>query len=89
LIVEISVVDNGGVELSLVLHDGLVCLLADHRRKLAIPRVDVVVEILDNRRELFLGLLVEVGNCNTSSEDGIVGVGDCHICSSFCGLEQS
>ena len=86
LVVEVSVVDNGRVELGLMLHDAVVCFFADHRRQLAISRVDVVVEILDHGGELLLCLLVEIGDCDTSSEDGIVGVGDCHVCSGLCGL---
>jgi hypothetical protein len=37
---------------------------------------------------LLLRLLVEVGDCDTSSEDGIIWVGDCHVCSSLCGLGE-
>ena len=32
---------------------------------------------------------MEVGDGNSCSEDGIVWVGDSHVCSSFCGLENS
>lgn len=37
---------------------------------------------------MLLGLLVEVGDCDTSSQDGIVGVGDCHVRGSLGGLDK-
>ena len=48
--------------------------------------VDVVKEIIDDGGELFLRLLVQVGDGDTSSEDGIVGVSDGHVCSRLCSL---
>lgn len=45
-----------------------------------------MVEVGDDGGELLLCLLVEVGHCNTCSEDGIVGMGDSHVCCSLGGL---
>jgi hypothetical protein len=42
-----------------------------------------VVQIRDDSRELLLGLLVEVGHGDACSENGVVGVGGCHVCSSL------
>jgi hypothetical protein len=47
-----------------------------------------VVQVGNNCRELLLRLLVEVRDCNACSEDGIIGMGNCHVCSSFGGLEK-
>ena len=69
-----------------MLHDSLVGVLADHGGQFVIARIGVVVEVGDDGGELFLGLLVEVRNSNTSSEDCIVGVSDSHVCSSLCSL---
>jgi hypothetical protein len=44
-----------------------------------------VVEIADDLREHLLGLLVQVADGNTRSEDGIVGVRDGHVRSRLCG----
>ncbi len=63
---------------SFVLHHRLICLLGDHRRRPAVLGVDIVIEVADHRRPLLLGLLMEIGHCNTSSEDGIVGMRDSH-----------
>ncbi len=69
-----------------MLHNAIVGLFADHRREFAISRIDIVVKVFNNRGKLLFRLLVKVGDCYTSSEDGIVGVGDGHICSSLRGL---
>ena len=83
LVVEVSVVDDGRVKLVCVSHDAFVGFFRDHGRVFACLGVDVVVEVLDDGGELLLRLLVEVGHSNTSSEDGIVGMGDCHVCCSL------
>lgn len=48
LVVEVPIVDNGRVELGLVLHDTFVCCLADHGGSLLISRVHIVVEVGDD-----------------------------------------
>ena len=72
-----------------MLHDAIICRFADHGGDFAISRVHVVIEVFDDGRELLLCLFVEIGDCDTSSEDGIIGVGDCHVCSSLCSLEEN
>ena len=47
-----------------------------------------MVQVGNNCRELLLCLLVEVGDCNSCSEDGIVGMGNSHVRSSFGGLDH-
>ena len=47
-----------------------------------------MVQVGNNCRELLLCLLVEVGDCNSCSEDGIVGMGNSHVCSSLSSLEK-
>ena len=61
-------------------------MFTDHGGRLAILRVDVMVEVGNDGRELLLRLLVEVRYCNTSSEDSIIGVGDRRVRSGFCSL---
>lgn len=69
-----------------MVHDGLVCLLGDHRGGLSGLGVDVVVQIRDDGRELLLGLLVEVRHGDTCGEHGVVGVGGGHVCGSLGSL---
>lgn len=70
-------------------HYTLVCVFGDHGRGTIVLGVDVVVQIADNRRPLLLGLLVQVGNSDTSCQDGVVGVGDGHVRSCFSGLQSA
>ena len=86
MVVEVAVVDNGGIELVLVAHDTLVCVLGDHGGVFAGFGVDIVVEFVDDERPLLLSLLVEVGHGDTGGEDSIVGVGDGHVGSSLGSL---
>jgi hypothetical protein len=67
VVVEISVVDDGGIEFFGVGHNDFVRLLRDHRRELVVLGVDVGVEIMDDLGELLLGLLVQVGHSNAAS----------------------
>ena len=89
MVVEVAVVDDGGIELVLVAHDALVCVLGDHRGVFAGLGVDIIVEIANDERPLLLGLLVEVGHGDTGGEDGIIGVGDGHVGGSLGSLEES
>lgn len=65
---EVSVKDDGRVELLLVLHDGLVGLLGDHGRGSVVLGVDIGVKVVDDVREGLLGLLVKVGDCRSKRE---------------------
>ena len=91
VVVEILVIDNGRVEFFGMSHDNVVGLLRDHRTRLVILGVDIDVEVMDDLRELFLSLLVQIRNGNTkivsvklsdklpSGEDGVVGVFGGHV----------
>jgi hypothetical protein len=74
IVLEISVVDDGGIEHILVLHDRLISLITDHRRLPSVLGVDPSVKIVNDRRKDLLGLLVEVGNSNSGGKDGIIWV---------------
>ena len=54
----------------------------------AVFGVDIMVQVGDDGRELLLRLLVEVGDCNSCSEDGIVGMGNSHVGSCLGGLDH-
>lgn len=71
---EISVVDDGRVEQVFVLHDDLVNVVRDHGRILARLGVDPLVQVIDDGREGFLGLLVQVGDGDSSCKDGVIRV---------------
>ena len=47
-----------------------------------------MVEIIDDGGELFLCLLVEVRDCNASSKNSIVGMGNSHVGSCLCSLRK-
>lgn len=79
LVLEVTVVDDSGVELLGVLRDYFECLLGDHRRVFPVLGVDIVVEVGNDSRELLLGLLVKVRHGDTGSEDGVVGMRDGHV----------
>ena len=89
LIVEISIIYDGRVKLVCMFHDTLIGSLGNHRRWSVVARVDVVVEVRDDRRELLLCLLVEVRHCDTCGEYGIVWVRDSHICGGLGSLVVS
>jgi hypothetical protein len=78
---KVSVVDDRGIEDILVVHYDLVDIIGDHRRVLIGLGVDPVVEIGYDCRECLLGLLVEVGDGNTSGENGVVRVLGREVCS--------
>ena len=86
LVIEISVIDDCRVELIRVSHDTFVCSLCNHGRRFAVARVDIVVKVGDDRRELFLRLLMKIRNRNTCSKYGLVWVGDSHVGGGFSGL---
>lgn len=67
-------------------HNAFVGSLGNHGRWSIVSRVDIVVEVGDDRRKLLFGLLVEVRYRNTCGKYSIVGVGDSHVCSSLGGL---
>ena len=48
-------------------HDDFVCLLRNHRAGLLVLGVDVAVQVLDDLGELLLGLLVQIGDSDTST----------------------
>jgi hypothetical protein len=88
LVVEVAVVHNRRVELVGVPHHHLVRALRDHGRLLPVLRVDVVVQVRDDRRELLLRLLVQVRHRDARRQDGVVGVRHRHIGSGFGGLSH-
>lgn len=89
MVVEITVVDDRRVELLGVVHHRLVGFVGDHRRELVGLWVYIVVEVGDDSRELFLGLLVKIGHGNSRSEDGVVWVGCGHVGSGLGSLGMS
>ena len=58
LVVEISIVDDSRVKLIGVSHNTLIGLFRDHWGMLAILRVDILIQVCDDGRELLLRLLV-------------------------------
>ena len=72
LIVEVSVVDDGGVQTLGVALDDRVVEVRDHggRPSMGHHRVEVRHDLAED----LLGLLVEVGDDDPGSEDGVVGV---------------
>ena len=87
LVVEVSVVDDGGVQLICMFHDDIVGVVCNHPSRLSRLGIDIVVEVGDDSGELLLGLLVEVGDCYASSEDSVIRMGDGHVCGGLCGLK--
>jgi hypothetical protein len=49
-----------------VSHDNLICLLRNHGTEFVVFGVDIVVQILNDVRKLFLRLLVQIRHCNTT-----------------------
>lgn len=70
-----------------MLHNNLIVLLRDHRSRLIVFGINIVVEVGDDHGELLFCLLVEVGNGNTGSQDGVVRVCDGHVGGSLGSLE--
>ena len=58
LIIEVSVVDNGGIKLLGMSHYQFVGLLGDHGGHLIVLWIDIMVQVGDDRGELLLRLLV-------------------------------
>lgn len=52
---------------------------------LPVPRVNLVVQILNHLAKLFLSFLVQVGDCDPSGKYGLVGVGSSLVRSSLGG----
>jgi hypothetical protein len=75
VVVEVPVVDDGRVELLRVGHDVVVGQLGNHGGVLAGLGVDVVVEVFNDSRKLFLGFFLEIGNGDTGCEYCIVRMG--------------
>ena len=80
IVLEVAVMDDGGVEAVLVGHDDLVVPIRNERSLLSSLGVHVVVENFNVVREPLMGHLVQVGHRNTSGENrevrvlgGIVG----------------
>lgn len=85
LVAEITVIDHGRVKLLLVLFDDLVDVIGNHGRMSVVLWVDVFIEILANSGEGFLGLLMQVGDGDPGSEDGVVWVLCSHVSGSLRG----
>ena len=95
VVVEVSVVNDSRIELLCISHDDLISLLGDHRTWLIVLGIDVGVEIINDLRELLLGLFVQVRNGNTiklgpkaeerlpGSKNGIIWMLSCHVSSSL------
>ncbi len=64
LVLEVPLVDDGGVEAILVLLNDLVVIVGDHGDGLAGLGVLHVEQVQDDVAELFLGFLVQVGHGN-------------------------
>lgn len=77
LVVVVAVVNDGAVELLPVLHNDFVDVVGNHWCGFARLGVDIGVEVVDNVREDFFRLLVQVGDCDTSGQNRIVGVPRC------------
>ena len=86
LVVEISVINDSRVELVCMSHNALVGSLGNHGRGSIVSRVDIVIEVGDDRRELLFRLLVKIRHRNTCSKYGIVWVGNSHVRGRLSGL---
>lgn len=71
---KVPIVDDGRIENVLVVHDDLVDIVGNHGRVLAGLGVDPFVQIVHDGREGLLGLLVQVGDGDSGSEDSVVWV---------------
>lgn len=87
LIIEVTVVYDGGVELFGMFHDSLVRSLGDHGRSLLVFGIDIVVEIRYHRRELLLRLLMQVRDGDSCSKYGVIRMGYGHVRRCFSRLE--
>lgn len=65
-ILEVSLVDDGTIQLLLVLHNRLVGSLRDHRAGSAVLGVDIFKKVGDDLAERLARLLVQVGDGNSS-----------------------
>lgn len=45
-----------------------------------------MIQVTNDLAELFLGLFMQVADCNSCSENGVVWVGDGHVGCRFCSL---
>jgi hypothetical protein len=65
IVLEVFVIDDGRVEFFGVSHDDLISRLGNHRTWFVVFGVDIGIEILNDLRELFLGLLVQIRHGDT------------------------
>ncbi len=85
IVFEITGVVDGLVKNVLVLHDSLVVFLGNKRTGLIGDWVDVVVKFGGELGESFNGRFLEVGNGNSSSKNGIIGMLGGERCGSLGG----
>ena len=74
VVLEISIEDDGGVELVGVVLDDLMGLLVDQRRPQTRLGIRVIAQIVDDFGKDFLRLLVEIGNGDSGGECGVIGM---------------
>ena len=76
--------NDGTIESIRVFHDNIISLLTDQRSWFFGGGVNVVIKVVDELGELFGGLLVQIGNGDASSQNGVVrmlsGEGSCCLC---------
>ena len=65
IIIEIFIVDDCRIKFFCMCHDNIVSLFRDHRTWFVVFGIDIGIQILDDLRELLLGLLVQVRHSNT------------------------
>ena len=74
IVVEITIVNDGRVESVGVFLNVSQSFFGDHGRVFPCFRMNKVVQVFHDGRKEFFGFLVQIGDCNTRGEDGVIGM---------------